>query len=142
MSTASHDYVAVLPGPLTVEQRMVLRASLEARVRVLRHEIGAAIGPSGHDEPPHLPSSYGDADAPVADVEVDLGIAAIERDAHELADVADALRRLDTTVFGQCPDCGEPIAWERLRALPQVRRCAHCETDFERTSPSGSTARL
>ena len=50
-----------------------------------------------------------------------------ERDARELAEVTAALERVETPQYGSCAGCGAPIAWERLFASPQVRRCVRCE---------------
>jgi DnaK suppressor protein len=140
--TRSSDSSTFLPGPLSVEQRSVLRAALETRLRTLRAEIGAATEPRTPGEPPSLPSAYGEADMAVADLQLDLDFASLERDAKELADVADALQRLDTTAFGVCPDCGQPIPWARLRAVPEVRRCAGCETRLERTATPAIATRI
>lgn len=42
--------------------------------------------------------------------------------------VAAALERMDDEPdeFGWCPDCGEPIAWKRLVAFPEVVFCVRC----------------
>jgi RNA polymerase-binding transcription factor DksA len=44
----------------------------------------------------------------------------------ELREIGEALVHLDTAAFGACVDCGAPIAWDRLLARPQLRRCARC----------------
>jgi len=129
-------------GPLSAEQRLILRSRLEARMRALRGEISAATAVPDADETPHVPSAYGETDEPVADLQLTLDLSALMRDAGELAEVADALRRLDTTAFGTCPDCGEPIGWPRLSALPHVRRCARCASFAERKSSVAAAARL
>lgn len=49
------------------------------------------------------------------------------RDIDELAEVEAALVRLDAGVYGNCADCGEPIALQRLRVQPATRRCAACQ---------------
>jgi RNA polymerase-binding protein DksA len=54
-----------------------------------------------------------------------------QRDVDELAQVQAALRRLDAGVYGDCVDCGEPIALERLRVQPAAERCAACQAAFE-----------
>lgn len=53
------------------------------------------------------------------------------RDLGEIADVQAALRRLDEGRYGDCADCGEPIALSRLMALPAALRCAACQTKHE-----------
>ena len=46
-----------------------------------------------------------------------------------LADVQAALLRIANGTFGQCEECGKPIAKARLDALPYARRCIRCERD-------------
>ena len=54
-----------------------------------------------------------------------------QRDVDELMDVEAALRRLDTGVYGDCTDCGEPIPMPRLRVQPAAKRCAKCQALHE-----------
>lgn len=49
-----------------------------------------------------------------------------EADAHELAAIGAALRRLELGTYGPCTLCGRLIAAERLRALPHVEYCEKC----------------
>ena len=51
---------------------------------------------------------------------------------HELLLVEAALKRLDEGCYGDCVDCGEPIAFERLKVQPEALRCAACQVDYER----------
>jgi len=43
-----------------------------------------------------------------------------------LADVDRALAKLDEATYGSCDDCGDPIAPERLEALPWAVVCVRC----------------
>jgi RNA polymerase-binding transcription factor len=47
--------------------------------------------------------------------------------------VNEALRRLykSPETFGVCQDCGDPIAFERLDALPHARLCIKCKAKEE-----------
>lgn len=53
------------------------------------------------------------------------------RDERALADVEDALRRLDGGTYGVCEMCGRPIPADRLEAVPTARRCVDCQRDVE-----------
>lgn len=44
----------------------------------------------------------------------------------ELSRIGRALDRLDDGTWGRCVVCGNPIAPERLRAVPEADRCAGC----------------
>jgi DnaK suppressor protein len=54
-----------------------------------------------------------------------------ERDRDEARQVAAALQRLDDGSYGNCLDCGLPIAFARLRVQPAATRCASCQTALE-----------
>jgi DnaK suppressor protein len=56
-----------------------------------------------------------------------------QRDIDELQQVQRALERLDAATYGDCAQCGEPIALQRLLAEPAAVRCASCQAVFERT---------
>ena len=45
-----------------------------------------------------------------------------------LADVEHALRKFEKGTYGLCDSCGQPIAPDRLEALPQASLCVNCKT--------------
>lgn len=67
-----------------------------------------------------------------ADAEQDLAQALQERETAELLALDAALARLEAGTFGECQDCGEPIAPARLKATPTALRCIGCQSTFER----------
>ncbi len=44
-----------------------------------------------------------------------------------LADVVHALRKFEEGTYGLCDSCGQPIAPDRLEALPQASLCVSCK---------------
>jgi DnaK suppressor protein len=42
-----------------------------------------------------------------------------------------ALRRIDDDSYGDCLECGEPIAYARLQAQPFARLCIDCQSARE-----------
>jgi RNA polymerase-binding transcription factor DksA len=52
---------------------------------------------------------------------------------QHLAQVEDALARLDAGTFGMCTRCGNPIAPERLEAIPWAPLCIDCQRLERRT---------
>lgn len=50
----------------------------------------------------------------------------IDRAYEELADIEDAIARVDNGRYGLCGGCNRPIADERLADEPQVRYCPAC----------------
>jgi DnaK suppressor protein len=45
---------------------------------------------------------------------------------HRMAEVDDALGRLDDGSYGVCEQCGAPIPADRLAVRPFARRCVGC----------------
>src|SRR5437867_11177383 len=43
-----------------------------------------------------------------------------------LAEVESALEKMDNGTYGQCENCGKPIAAARLEAMPAARLCIDC----------------
>ena len=50
-----------------------------------------------------------------------------DRAERQMAQVDAALVRLEEGTFGRCRSCGEPIAEERLDALPWAALCIDCQ---------------
>lgn len=44
----------------------------------------------------------------------------------DLAEIEQALLRIELGVYGQCEECGGAIGRQRLRAMPEARRCIAC----------------
>jgi RNA polymerase-binding transcription factor DksA len=56
------------------------------------------------------------------------------RDVDEMEEVAAALHRLDAGVYGDCLDCGKPVALQRLLVQPAAARCAACQATRARSA--------
>ena len=48
--------------------------------------------------------------------------------------LAEALERLRGGDYGTCQECGEAIAPARLKAMPEVTTCVHCQDRLEKMS--------
>lgn len=108
-----------------------LRNLLEYRQHELRAEVHAAeqAQRGGDADVSHEVADQKDSATRSQIGEVDS--AQEQRDLQELASVEAALRRLDEGRYGDCVDCGEPIALQRLMVQPDALRCAHCQTALE-----------
>jgi RNA polymerase-binding protein DksA len=49
-----------------------------------------------------------------------------------LQEVNDALERIKTGSYGVCVDTGEPISYERLKALPYAKRTVEAQKELEK----------
>jgi len=99
-----------------------LRTSLETE----RSNLVARLGELGDGDAGSLSFDQNFADssqvtAERGEVEVLLGSLR-----ESLAQVVDALGRLDDGTYGFCERCHEPIAPARLEAMPDARRCMNC----------------
>ena len=48
-------------------------------------------------------------------------------ESHELAEIRDAVARIDNGTFGVCEECGEHILKTRLEVLPYTTMCVQCQ---------------
>ncbi|MDC8772253.1 TraR/DksA family transcriptional regulator [Roseateles albus] len=118
---------------LTPGQRALIEAGLLQRQRSLEQELQTQLGAQGrveHAREQLLQDGDGEQ-AHAADREVDL--ARSDANLEALRQVNEALQRLRSPEFGRCGDCGEAIAFDRLKANPQALRCINCQTADERS---------
>jgi DnaK suppressor protein len=115
----------------TIEQRETLERTLKTRESSLRTEILGALH-QAEEQGLSVPNYYTKVDdASLADLQQSLDFAEIERDALELRQVKDALRRLHSPDYGLCIDCGAEIPFARLSVQPAAVRCTHCQQEYE-----------
>jgi DnaK suppressor protein len=71
----------------------------------------------------------------------DMGTDSSERDkafiigdtrGEALENIDEALEKLGKGTYGTCESCGQPIARERLEAVPHAKLCLTCKTEEER----------
>jgi len=53
------------------------------------------------------------------------------RDREILAQIKEALRRIEQGTFGECEQCGENIAEARMKANPATTLCIDCKAELE-----------
>lgn len=56
-----------------------------------------------------------------------------ENSGHVLAEIDEALARIDAGTYGVCVGCGREIALERLEAIPYATQCIDCKRREERS---------
>ncbi len=96
------------------------RSNLLAERARLLAELGEPIEAPGQ-------MTYGSQAAAASHVfEQQRDLALRERSRAELEKVEAALRRLDDGTYGTCASCGNPIAPERLEAIPWAPVCIDC----------------
>jgi len=55
-----------------------------------------------------------------------------ERDRIKLAQIDDALEKIEEDTYGLCEECGCEIPKKRLTVLPFARCCIECQSEMER----------
>jgi RNA polymerase-binding protein DksA len=96
------------------------RKALMAERRRLLAELGEPIESPGQ-------MTYGSQAAAASHVfEQQRDLALRDRSRAELQRIENALRKLDGGTYGTCESCGNPIAAERLEAIPWAPLCIDC----------------
>ena len=70
-------------------------------------------------------------DMSVQDVSQELALRLGERESQAVADIDQALMRIDEGTYGRCGRCGKEIDERRLEAMPTARYDAACQTEIE-----------
>ncbi len=120
---------------MTKQERQELKGMLEGKRDKLRREVKekrrniVIVGTMGEIQ---RIGNFADDANRVA--EQDMELALLEMKAKTLEGYDQALARLERNKYGYCSDCGEPIAFSRLKALSFATRCKDCEEAHEAES--------
>jgi phage/conjugal plasmid C-4 type zinc finger TraR family protein len=120
-------------APLSKAELAAIAQRLRERQAALRAEIRAHLGGGtdtgivGLSSVPTETDDWGVGDELAA-----RDLAEARQQLNALADVDAALARIDAGSYGECIDCGEPIAAARLKAYPAATRCIDCQGAFEK----------
>jgi DnaK suppressor protein len=119
---------------LTQTDRDRLKSELEARRAQLRVEVKAQLTGSGDDRVVGLRNRIEESgdEWGVADGLAELDLAEVRHSLAELTNVDAALARMRDGTYGECIDCGDPIAPARLAAYPTAQRCVRCQDAHEK----------
>lgn len=115
-----------IADPSHTEDHDAIRAQLTAE----RDEILGSVQ-SRHDEVEEGPTGVSDGSGETEHLTIaefkELSQHLDRMASEALAEIESALARLDDGTYGNCVDCGERIASERLEALPAAARCVDCQ---------------
>lgn len=70
-------------------------------------------------------------DMSLEDVNKEVAFRLGERESQLVADIDQALLRIDEGSYGTCARCGQEINERRLAAMPSARYCAQCQSLIE-----------
>ena len=128
---------------LSEKQMASLKEAMAKRKSRLLDEIREVLARSGNTHHAELVGGVGDmGDEAAASLLRDISEAEVLRDIGDVRDIAAAEQRIADGRYGQCIDCGEAVAYERLKAYPSAKRCMPCQQHREKTrAPSKYTGR-
>jgi DnaK suppressor protein len=106
--------------------RRILTAQLRQRAAQVRDNQAAALEMAADDD-----GVKDTVDMSLKDVSQEIAFRLGERESQLVADIDQALLRIDEGSYGICANCGNPIPDARLEALPTARYDAACQTKLE-----------
>ena len=112
--------------------RRLLLTDLRRRARLVGDDQAAAIDAADD-------GAKESADLSLRDVIEELALKLGERESQMVADIDQALMRLDEGSYGLCVRCGKTIDERRLEAVPAARYDATCQAAIEQAN--GGNAR-
>jgi len=128
---------------LTKKRTEQLKKALEKRMQELREEVREELQNSENERYQELAGAVPDeGDQSIADLLSDVNLAVIDQHINEIRRIEQALERIASGDYGICVDCGEEIAYERLKAYPTAMRCHDCQSRYERTYAQNATPRF
>ena len=119
---------------LTTGQRALLEAELSSRQRDLDRQLAEHQGGLSRAEHARELLNQDSDDISHREADRELDMALNDRELAELGAVSAALRRLKDGGYGVCADCGEDIAFDRLKVEPWALRCIACESRREQST--------
>jgi DnaK suppressor protein len=106
--------------------RSMLEEQLRQHTEHVRDEQAAALEFAGADD-----GAKDSVDMALRDVNQETAFRLGEHESRLVADIDQALLRLDEGTYGVCERCGKPIDERRLEALPTARYDAACQSIIE-----------
>lgn len=116
-------------GTLSAAQLAELRTALVNKRAELRRTIDARLQQRSHDADEDLIEEMDVATRGIETTEI---VGVVEVDRGLLADVENALAKIDAGTYGVSEGSGDPIPYARLKAVPWARYDADEEDDRER----------
>jgi DnaK suppressor protein len=106
--------------------RSVLLSQLRQHTDHVRDEQAAALEFAGADD-----GVKDSVDMSLRDVNQEIALRLGEHESRIVADIDQALMRIDEGTYGVCARCGNPIDERRLDAMPTARYDAACQAIIE-----------
>jgi len=102
---------------LLEDRRREIMSQVHEKIKGVRTESGGR----------KMSEVYDAGESSDSDIQEDIEFALIQMKTETLRKINEALARLEEGAYGNCFECGDEIAPQRLRALPFAVRCKDCE---------------
>lgn len=116
---------------LTTKQLKTLTAALHEERAELLDQVSELSAEAGVDRWRGDASGDDPADRGTASAERETAATLSDHARRLLADIDEALRRIDAGTYGVCASCGENIGYDRLEAIPAAALCVTCKQRAE-----------
>lgn len=110
----------------------------DGTARGLEDQARAPVTGDGAGNLSTAPMHLGDAGTAMINQEVNATL--LEHEERVMAEIADALARIDAGTYGVCENCGKKIPVGRLEAVPYARYCVACAEKIGDEAPSNLNA--
>jgi DnaK suppressor protein len=115
-------------GKVAIKKYGALRSRLESEQKRLTDELEQLRVASYPSDERREGSPFGKREEEATEsLELERRLALEKQIREQLADIEAALAKFPGGTYGNCEDCGQPIALERLEALPQAKLCVACK---------------
>jgi len=105
-----------------------VKEQLEARKALLEARAEKTLHDASHREE-GLPADFAEQATERENDDVLRAIAG--ESANEIAQIKQALARIEAGIYGECSDCGAEISPQRLEAVPYTTLCVKCAENHE-----------
>ena len=106
------------------QKLLVLGRRLRGQVSDVANEALRRTGAEASGSLSNVPNHPADLGNDTYEHEVALGV--LENEEQMLEQIVRALDRVEQGTYGQCQECGRPIATERLQEIPYTPHCVEC----------------
>jgi DnaK suppressor protein len=104
--------------------KQLLLAELRRHTQHVSDDQAAALDAAGED-------AKESADVSMKDVTQEIALKLGDQESQMVADIDQALLRIEEGSYGVCARCGKPIDERRLEAMPTARYDAECQAALE-----------
>jgi DnaK suppressor protein len=111
--------------------KQLLLAELPRHAEHVSEEQAAALDAAGDD-------AKESADLALRDVTEEMALRLGDKESQVVADIDQALLRIEEGSYGICARCGRPIDERRLEAMPTARYDAECQAIIEEANGEGA----